>query len=69
MRTYHLVKDTPAFYSTMFKKDDGTEQNVLWFIGLRIESLATDSSVTLDQMQNAIYTSLRLEGFECPTNL
>lgn len=69
MRTYHLVKDTPAFYSTMFRKDNGTEQNVLWFIGLRIESLATDSSVTLDQMHNAIYTSLRLEGFECPTNL
>ena len=69
MRTYHLVKDTPAFYSTMFKKDDGTEQNVLWLIGLRIESLASHSNVTLDQMANAIYTSLRLEGFECPTNL
>lgn len=36
-------------------------------VGFEIVSLPTDDTVTLDTMLNAIFVSLRLEAFECPT--
>lgn len=40
-----------------------------YIFGLKILSVPTDQAVSLAQMRKGVYLSLRMEAFECPTNL
>lgn len=43
--------------------------NVVTVLGLKIVALPTDDNVTLDMMNNAMYMSAKIEGFECATQV
>lgn len=40
-----------------------------YIFGLKVLSLPTDTAFNLAQMRKGVYMSLRMEAFECPTNL